>query len=153
MLSQHPAYSPNPSLPAEKKIHMNVPKILLADDQAEMRRTVAQLLEGEFQVVGAVENGKRVLELAPSLDPDILVLDICMPVLNGIEAALQLKESGSRAKVIFLTVHEDADFFEATRSVGAVGYVLKPSLAQDLLPAIHRALEGTSFVSPSMHLH
>jgi len=131
---------------------MSIPSILLADDQEEMRRTVAHLLEGEFHVVGTVENGERVLQLVRSLAPDILVLDICMPVLNGIEAAIRLKESGSQAKVIFLTVHEDADFLEAARSVGALGYVLKSSLAHDLVPAVRRALEGNTFVSPRMHL-
>lgn len=131
---------------------MRTPTILLADDQEEMRRTVAQLLEGEFRVLGTAENGKRVLELAPKLNPDIVVLDICMPVMNGIETAARLKESGSQGKIIFLTVHEDADFLEAARSVGALGYVLKPFLIQDLLPAVRRALKGNTFVSPSMHL-
>jgi DNA-binding NarL/FixJ family response regulator len=150
---QHRTALAKTSTLASKEIHMSVPSILLADDQEEMRRTVAHLLEGEFHVVGTAENGQRVLELAPSLAPDILILDICMPVLGGIEAAFRLKESGSPAKVIFLTVHEDADFFEAARSVGALGYVLKPFVVQDLLPAIRRALQGTTFVSPSMHLH
>jgi len=131
---------------------MSIPSILLADDQEEMRRTVAHLLEREFHVVGTVENGERVLQLVQSLAPDILVLDISMPVLNGIEAAIRLKESGSQAKVIFLTVHEDADFLEAARSVGALGYVLKSSLAHDLVPAVRRVLEGNTFVSPRMHL-
>ena len=138
---------------ADKKPKMSVPSILLADDQEEMRRTVAQLLEGEFHIVGMAENGQRVLQMAPSLEPDLLVLDICMPLLSGIEAAIRLKEAGSLARVIFLTVHDDADFLEAARSVGALGYVLKPYLAQDLLPAIRRALQGSTFVSPSMHLH
>lgn len=131
---------------------ISTPTILLADDHEEIRRTVAQLLEGEFHVIGKVENGKRVLELAATLDPDILVLDICMPVLNGIEAAVRLKECGVHAKIIFLTVHEDPDFFEAARSVGALGYVLKSSVTHDLRAAVRRALEGNTFVSPSMHL-
>jgi CheY-like chemotaxis protein len=137
---------------ANREIQMSIPSILLADDQEEMRRTVAHLLEREFHVVGTVENGERVLQLVQSLAPDILVLDISMPVLNGIEAAIRLKESGSQAKVIFLTVHEDADFLEAARSVGALGYVLKSSLAHDLVPAVRRVLEGNTFVSPRMHL-
>lgn len=131
---------------------MTCPRVLLADDQAEMRRTVTQLLEGEFQVVGAVENGKRVLELAPNLSPDILVLDICMPVLGGLEAALRLKECGSRTRVVFLTVHDDLDFVAAAQSAGALGYVLKPFLATDLIPAIRNALEGKAFVSRSSAL-
>ena len=129
-----------------------IPRLFLADDQQEMLRTVAQILEGEFEIVGTADNGQGVLELAPGLSPDVLVLDISMPVLTGIEAALRLQEAGSRAKLIFLTVHEDLDFVEAAISAGAVGYVLKPSMATDLVPAIRKALDGQIFISPSIHL-
>jgi DNA-binding NarL/FixJ family response regulator len=129
-----------------------IPRLFLADDQKEMLRTLAQILEGEFQIVGTAENGVGVLELALGLSPDVLVLDISMPVLTGIEAALRLREAGSRARIIFLTVHEDLDFVEAALSAGAVGYVLKPSMATDLVPAIRKALEGSTFISPSIHL-
>jgi DNA-binding NarL/FixJ family response regulator len=153
MLFENRTRSTNTSLLAGEEAKMSAPSILLADDKEEMRRTVTQLLEGEFHIVGVVENGERVLELALSLAPDVLVLDICMPGLSGIEAAIRLKESGSPARVIFLTVHEDADFLEAALSVGALGYVLKPAVARDLLPAIRKALAGNIFVSPSMNLH
>jgi DNA-binding NarL/FixJ family response regulator len=129
-----------------------IPRLFLADDQEEMLWTVAQILEGEFQIVGTAENGVGVLECAPALSPDILVLDISMPLLTGIEAALRLREAGSRARVIFLTVHEDLDFVEAALSAGAVGYVLKPAMVTDLVPAIRKALEGSIFISPSLHL-
>jgi DNA-binding NarL/FixJ family response regulator len=129
-----------------------IPRLFVADDQEEMLRTVAQILEGEFQIVGTAENGVGVLEFAPGLSPDVLVLDISMPLLTGIEAALRLREAGSRARVIFLTVHEDLDFVEAALSAGAVGYVLKPSIATDLVPAIRKALEGSTFISPSLQL-
>ena len=116
-----------------------------------MLRTTAQVLGGEFQIVGTADNGAGALELAFSLSPDVVVLDISMPVLTGIEAALRLQERGSRTKVIFLTVHEDLDFVEAAMSVGAQGYVLKQSMATDLVPAIWKALEGSTFISPSLH--
>src|SRR5882672_2828764 len=106
-------------------------RILLADDQQEMREVVARLLEDEFDVIAAVANGERVIEAAVRLAPDLFVLDISMPVLNGIEAAACLKESGSRAKVIFLTVNEDPYIVEAAISVGARGYVLKQRLTTD----------------------
>jgi DNA-binding NarL/FixJ family response regulator len=125
-------------------------RILLADDQQEMLETVARLLEDEFDVIVAVANGERAIEAAIRLDPDLLVLDISMPVLNGIEAASRLKEHGSRAKVVFLTVHEDADIVEATFSVGASGYVLKQRLATDLVPAIRQVLHDRIFVSASV---
>lgn len=150
--SQHPTTQRETAVVAKENTATIVPRVFIADDQEEMLQTVAQMLEGEFQVVGTAENGMRVLELAPSLSPDILVLDISMPVMNGIEAAYRLRESGSVAKVIFLTVHADHDFVEAAMSAGAFGYVLKPCLATDLVPAIWTVLEGNTFVSPAMYL-
>jgi DNA-binding NarL/FixJ family response regulator len=125
-------------------------RILLADDEPAMIRAVTQLLDGKFEIVAAVDNGQSLIEDASRLDPDLLVLDISMPVMNGIEAARHLKKLGSRAKVIFLTVHEDRDFIEAAFSAGALGYVLKPCLATDLLPAIREALQGHTFVSSAI---
>ena len=125
-------------------------RILLADDQPEMLEAVARLLEDEFDVIAAVANGGRVIEAAIRLAPDLFVLDISMPVLNGIEAAACLKESGSRAKVIFLTVSQDPDIVEMALSVGALGYVLKQRLATDLISAIRQVLDDRVFVSPTM---
>jgi DNA-binding NarL/FixJ family response regulator len=150
--SRHPTPHSETLVVAKENTAMIVPRVFLADDQEEMLHTVAQVLEGEFQVVGTAENGMRVLELAPGLSPDVLILDIAMPVVNGIEAACRLKESGSAAKVIFLTVHADPDFVEAAMSTGALGYVLKPCLATDLVPAIWTVLEGNTFVSPAIYL-
>jgi DNA-binding NarL/FixJ family response regulator len=123
------------------------PRVLLADDQAEMLQTITLILGGGFDIVGTAENGSRAIELATKLSPDVLVLDICMPVVNGIEAACLLKERGSRAKVIFLTVHTDPEFVEAALSAGALGYVLKPFLASDLVPAIWAVTRGLVFIS------
>ena len=125
-------------------------RILLADDQPGMLETVARLLEDEFDVIAAVANGESAIASAVRLAPDLLVLDISMPVLNGIEAAARLNEAGSRAKVIFLTVNEDPVIAEAAFSIGARGYVLKQRLATDLIPAIRQALQDRTFVSPSM---
>jgi len=143
--------TPGESTSSTLRIQMNCPRVLLADDREELLRTVAQLLKDEFDVVGAVENGKRVLELVDSLSPDIVVLDICMPTMSGIEAALRLKKSGSLTRVVFLTVHADLDFVEAALSAGALGYVLKPLLATHLIPAIRKALEGKVFVSQASY--
>ncbi len=123
------------------------PRILLADDQQAILETTAQLFDGEFDIVAAVQDGERVIEAVARLDPDILVLDISMPVMSGIEAAARLKESACKAKVIFLTVHDDPDYVEAAFSVGAFGYVLKARLNVDLLPAIREVLRGHTFVS------
>jgi DNA-binding NarL/FixJ family response regulator len=134
----------------ETETSMAVPRILLADDQEEMLRTIALVLGDEFNIIGTAENGKRAVELTAKLSPDVLVLDISMPILNGLEAASRLRELGSRTRVVFLTVNTDPDFVEAARCAGAVGYVVKESLALDLAPAIRAAIGGNSFTSPAM---
>ncbi|HEV2115273.1 MAG TPA: response regulator, partial [Terriglobales bacterium] len=126
---------------------MGRPKVLLADDQPEILETVERLLEGQCEIVAKVDNGESMLDAVSRLDPDLVVLDISMPVLNGIEAAWRLKESGSRAKVIFLTVAEDPGFVEAAFSAGALGYVSKPHLASDVVPAVREVLQGHVFAS------
>lgn len=122
-------------------------RILLADDHKEMRDRVVLLLNNEFDVLGALEDGHAVLDATAKLHPDICLLDISMPVLNGIEIAKQLKKEGSTAKVIFLTIHEDPDFVQAALQTGARGYVLKRRLASDLTAAIREVLAGGVFVS------
>ena len=127
-------------------------RVFLADDHEEMLRTVALILPNEFHIIGVAEDGQGVLKLVPELVPDVLLIDICMPRLNGIETVLRLKSSGCNAHVVFLTAHEDLDFVEAAMSAGIVGYVLKPYLCTDLVPAIRRVIDGNSFVSPSLSL-
>lgn len=126
------------------------PRVVLADDQEEMRQTIMLILRDEFSIVGSAENGAHAVELATRLCPDVLVLDISMPVENGIEAAYHLKELGSPSRVVFLTVNTEPEFVEAALSVGALGYVLKQSLAMDLVPAIWAVMHGRTFISPSM---
>jgi DNA-binding NarL/FixJ family response regulator len=129
-----------------------IPTILLADDHEEVRRTVASVLQDEFQIIAMAENGVQVIELALSAHPDVIVLDISMPVINGIETAIRVKAFGCPSKVLFLTVDEDPDFAEAAMSIGALGYVLKARLATDLIPAIRNALQGRVYMSRSMRL-
>jgi len=129
---------------------LNRPRVLLADDHLMMREKVTRMLESEFDIIGAVTNGQALLDEAAVLDPDIVVLDITMPGLPGIETARRLRETGSHAKIVFLTVHEDPDFIREALATGALGYVVKPRLASDLLVAMREALEGRSFVSPSV---
>ena len=125
-------------------------RILLADDHKAMLERVKGLLDPEFDVVGTVDNGQALVDAARELDPNILVVDISMPVLNGIDAVRQIKESGSTAKVIFLTVHEDPDLVPVCFEVGALGFVIKSRLASDLIPAIQFALTNHTFVSPTL---
>jgi DNA-binding NarL/FixJ family response regulator len=125
-------------------------RVLLADDHQDFVAAATGLLEPEFDVVETVGNGQALVEEAPRLDPDLLVVDIAMPVLNGIEAARQLKAAGSRAKIVFLTVHADEDYVSAALTAGGTGYVVKSRLATDLPLALREALAGRSFVSPSL---
>ena len=129
-----------------------LPRLLLADDQEEIRRIVTSILENEFEIIGVAENGKQVLEFVARECPDVLVLDIFMPVLNGIDTAECLRASHCPAKVLFMTVHEDPDFIETAISVGALGYVSKAHLATDLITAIRSVIENHLYISPSMHL-
>jgi DNA-binding NarL/FixJ family response regulator len=128
-------------------------RIVLADDKKEVLRTVTHVLGSRFDVVGTAENGRDAVNLAINLFPDVVVLDISMPIMNGIQAARRLKELHSPARVVFLTVQGDPDFVEAALSVGALGYVLKESLATDLAPAIWEVMQGNIFTSPSLPLH
>ena len=131
---------------------MPVPRILIADDQKEMVQTIALALASEFDIIGTAEDGERAIELATQLFPDILVLDISMPIVNGIEAAWRLKRLASPTRIIFVTVHTDPDFVKAARSAGALGYVWKESMASDLAPAVQAVLQGKRFTSPSIPL-
>src|SRR5215470_5244721 len=113
---------------------MKSPRLLLADDLPEMLEKVTQLLEDDFEIVGYAQDGEEAIKAAATLNPDLLVLDIEMPLRNGIQVASHLRDSGCKAKVIFLTVHGDSDYVEAAWSVGALGYVLKSRIVGDLLP-------------------
>jgi DNA-binding NarL/FixJ family response regulator len=126
--------------------------VLLADDHAEFRAATARLLGSEYHVVAAVGDGQAVLDEAARLEPDVLVLDISMPALSGIDVARRQKAAGSSAKVVFLTVHEDPDSVRAAFAAGAQGYVVKCRLVSDLPLALREALAGRSFVSPSISL-
>src|SRR5262245_4391185 len=127
-------------------------RVLLADDHTDVLAAVARILESEYDVVAAVGDGQAALDAAARLEPDVLVLDISMPVLGGIEAARRLRPAGSGAKVVFLTVHQDADSVRAALAAGAQGYVVKCRLVSDLPLALREALAGRSFVSPSIPL-
>ena len=124
--------------------------VLLADDHAEVLDTVARLLAPEFNVVGTVSDGKALLSSAEQLAPDVVVVDISMPILNGIDAVRRLRESGSPAQVVFLTVHESSEYVAAALATGALGYVVKPRLATDLSVAIKEVHAGRSYLSPSV---
>lgn len=127
---------------------MRRPRILLADDHRLLREAFAELLKADCDVVGAAADGRALLELAFELQPDIVVLDIAMPLLNGLDAARQLKRTLPDVKLVFLTVSEDPDLAAEAFRVGASGYLLKNSAASELLQAIREVFEGRSYVTP-----
>ena len=122
--------------------------MLLADDNAVVLDRVGVLLRPSFEVVGAVTNGQELFNAGMSLAPDVIVSDITMPVLGGIEAAQQLREAGSRARFVFLTIHNEREFVHACAAQGALGYVVKSHMKTDLIPAINAALLDRTFISP-----
>jgi len=131
---------------------MNKVRILVADDHPGVREVVVDLLEANFEIIGAVDNGKTLVETALRWHPDVIITDISMPILDGIKAARQLKEAGSQAKILFLTVHSDRDFVTACLNAGACGYLAKQRMDTDLLPAIREVLAGRIFLSPTEEL-
>jgi DNA-binding NarL/FixJ family response regulator len=124
-------------------------RVLVADDHRAMLDNLVRLLSREHDVIAAVADGLSVVADAAKLQPDLLVLDIAMPGLSGIAAAKQLKARGSTAKVVFVTMHHDREFVEASLMLGPVGFVAKDRLMLDLLPAIREVMAGQSFVSPT----
>lgn len=127
-------------------------RVVLADDNLPFLESTRRVLEPAFDVAGAATDGRTLLDIVDRVDPDVVVLDITMPGLDGLEAAQRLIERGSRARIVFLTVHEDPDYLREALAIGAFGYVLKSRLASDLMRAIHEALAGHRFVSPSPSL-
>jgi DNA-binding NarL/FixJ family response regulator len=127
---------------------MKRPRVLLADDHRLLREAFAKLLEPGCEVVGAVGDGRAVLDAAPNLRPDVVVLDVAMPLLNGLDAARQLLRRTPEVKVIFLTVSEDPDLAAEAFRAGASGYLLKNSAAAELVQAIQEVARGRSYVTP-----
>jgi len=123
-------------------------RVVLADDHEAILDRVAKLLTTECDVIGTVSDGRQAFEAARSLKPDVMVLDIAMPVMNGIETARRLSETGAKTRIIFLTVHDDPDYAREALETGARGYVIKPRIASDLVAAIKEVHAGRNFVSP-----
>jgi DNA-binding NarL/FixJ family response regulator len=124
--------------------------VLLADDHRVVAEGLRGLLEPYFEVVGIVPDGRELLAAAKTLDPDVVVLDISMPSLNGIEAAAQMRSAGSRAKVIFLTMHSEVSYAARCLEAGASAFVLKHAAASELITAIQEALKGGTYITPQI---
>jgi DNA-binding NarL/FixJ family response regulator len=128
---------------------MSRPRVLLADDHRMLRELFVQLLEPHFDVVGQAADGRALIAAAEKLLPNVIVLDIAMPLLNGLDAARQLKRLMPKVKLIFLTMNEDSDLAAEAFRIGASGYLLKNSAASELIQAINEALLGHTYVTPA----
>jgi DNA-binding NarL/FixJ family response regulator len=124
--------------------------VLLADDNGDMLTDLREELGKEFAIAGTAENGEEAIRAVVRSDPDVLVLDIAMPVLNGIQVASRLREIHPRTKILFLSIHEQAEYISAAFSAGACGYVSKRRLAMDLASAIREVFDGRTFLSPTL---
>ena len=125
-------------------------KILIADDHPIVAEGLRRMLEPTFELVAIVENGHEMVAAAKELKPDAIVADISMPLLNGIDAVSQIRSAGIQAKIIFLTMHPEANYARRALAAGASAYVLKHSASSELLLAIHEALAGRNFVTPTV---
>jgi DNA-binding NarL/FixJ family response regulator len=123
-------------------------RILLADDHALLLDGLCKLLENDFAIVGTVTNGRDLVTAAEKLQPEMILLDIAMPLLNGLDAARQLKQRGVRAKLVFVTMHTGTKYVLDALRVGAAGYVLKQSVAAELVDALHKVARGKLYITP-----
>ncbi len=127
---------------------MSRKSVLLADDHAMFHEGLAKLLSPVYDIVGRVQDGRALVEAAAEVMPDLIVADISMPELNGIEAIRELKSAGVDAKVVLLTMHEDPEYAIEALHAGALGYVVKHSASSELLSALEEALSGRMYVTP-----
>jgi DNA-binding NarL/FixJ family response regulator len=129
---------------------MKRPKVLIADDHSMVIDGLRSLLEPEFEVVGAVNDGRAVLPAVRKLQPDVVVIDISMPLLNGLDCTRQLHDTGCTAKILILTMHPDATLAQEALAAGASGYLLKSSPGSELKGALRDVLQGRTYLSPGV---
>ena len=126
------------------------PRVLLADDHRLVAEALKSLLSPEFELLAIVEDGRALVAAAKKLRPDVVVADITMPHLNGIDALAQLKKDDPGVKVVFLTMHQDVAYARRALEAGALGFVLKHSAPAELITAIRAALNGQTYVTPAL---
>jgi DNA-binding NarL/FixJ family response regulator len=129
---------------------MSRPRVLLADDHRVVSEGLKHLLADDFELVGIVEDGRALVAAARNLQPDVIVADISMPHLNGIEAMVQLKKDKADVKVVFLTMHQEPAYARRALEAGAAGFVVKHSAPAELVMAVHAALKGQTFITPAL---
>lgn len=129
---------------------MSCKRILLADDHEEFLLSIKGLLLEKYEVVGAVQDGDALVAAAKAMKPDLIVSDVSMPVMSGLQAAVALRDMGLSIDIIFLTIHASAAYAKKAMSIGAKGYVLKIYAHEQLLTAIEQVLAGGRFISPEI---
>ena len=129
---------------------MKRPTVLLADDHTMFSAALQKLLESEYDVIGCVEDGHALLKVAAERKPDLVLVDVGMPLLNGLDAGRELLRLMPRIKLIFLTMNPDVDLASEALRIGALGYLLKNSRKEELLEAVRSALRGISYVTPQI---
>ena len=127
-------------------------RVVLADDNPQLLLKVSEFLSSEYEIVGTAANGEEAIAIVSRLQPDVLVLDIVMPVLDGIQTARRLKAAGCSTKIVFLSGMEDQAFVEAAMAANASGFVFKPQIVADLLCAMQETLHGRTFVSTKQRM-
>ena len=128
-------------------------RVLLADDHPAVVKDLCAVLQPEFDVIATVENGVALLAKVDALSPDVIVTDITMPGLDGIAAASEILRKNPAARIVFVTVHDEAEMVKKSLAIGVLGYVLKLTAGEDLVPAIHAALRGEQHISPLAGKH
>lgn len=124
------------------------PRVLLGDDHTLVLAGFRKLLEADFDLVGTAEDGRKLVEMAQQLRPDVILADISMPLLNGFDAARQIRRTVPESKIVFVTMHADRDYITEAFRLGAAGYVLKRSAASELVSAINEVMHGRTYVTP-----
>ena len=125
----------------------------MADDHPAVVKDLCAVLQPEFDVIATVENGVALLAKVDGLSPDVIVTDITMPGLDGIAAASEILRKNPAARIVFVTVHDETELVKKSLAIGVLGYVLKLTAGEDLVPAIHAAMRGERYISPLAGLH
>lgn len=133
-----------------QRTNLAIINLLLADDNAAMIAELRDALGEGFKIAGTAENGEQAVRGVVRFDPDVVVLDITMPLMNGLQVASRIRELQVRTKIVFLTVHEEPEYISAAFSAGASGYVTKRRVASDLVRAIREVADGGVFLSPTL---
>jgi DNA-binding NarL/FixJ family response regulator len=128
-------------------------RVVLADDHPAVVRDLSAVLQPEFDVIATVDNGAALIAAVDALSPDVIVTDITMPGLDGIAAACEILRKNHMARIVFVAVHDEAEMIKKSMAIGVLGYVLKLTAGEDLVPAIHAALRGEQHVSPLAGKH